>query len=150
MKRTFGRSEKVKAASRAALAKLRSMSPRELLDAGAKHVNSDIAIMLSQSAEDYCEDVQERPSHYDAVVITASCLNLWHERYQVFKDVYAQGFVAAQEQLVAFELTSSYRVAGAVHALQSEPSTYNVDDLEYSGFLCANDGVPALSKCVAA
>ena len=126
------------------------MSARDLLDAGAKHMNSDISIMLSQSAEDYCEDVIERPAYEAMAVITASCKNRWHERYQVFKDVYAQGFIAAQEQLVAFELTSSYHIAGAVHALQVEPPTYNLDDLEYSSFLCANDGVPALSKCVAA
>lgn len=150
MKRTFGRSEKVKAASRVALEKLRSLSSRELLAVGAKHTNSDISIMLTESAADYRDDDQEVNLYEFSEILTISCKNLWHERYRVFKDVYAQGFNAAREQLVALELSNSYKLAGAVHAHQIQTALQYDDHLEYSTFICANDGVPVLNKCVAA
>lgn len=151
MKNTFGRSDKVRAASKVALEKLRSLSSRELLAVGAKHVDSDISIMFTESAADYNygEDAVEHSVSAMQEIVMGSVSGLMQLRHQVLTDVYAQAFHATRELVVAYELSGSYRIAGAMHAPPILEASHE-ESLEYISFFGATDNVPALIKCVAA
>lgn len=155
MKNTFGRSDKVRAASKVALEKLRSLSSRELLAVGAKHVDSDISIMFTESAADYPADYnngEDAPEYSVSAmqqIVMGSVSGLMQLRHQVLTDVYAQAFHATRELVVAYELSGSYRIAGAMHAPRILEASRE-ESLEYISFFGATDNVPALIKCVAA
>lgn len=53
MNRMFAKTEKMKAATRTAMERLKAMPASDLLAFGAEHADSDLAIFLTESADDH-------------------------------------------------------------------------------------------------
>ena len=63
MKSLFAKSETMTAATRAAMEQLKAMPASDLLAFGAEHANSDIAMFLTESADDH---------HHEGAVVATS------------------------------------------------------------------------------